>query len=123
MKTIIAGLCLLIAPITYADHLDTFSFTLKKDCSFKQYMKIVKDFNEWGKNYGYVAEIAAPLFSEDLETYYWLGRSESVEAFGKALANWMDERSNKNSVPSKLSERFSKCEEMKTRHSYNLYPK
>ena len=68
-----------------ADYLDVFDFKWNEGCDFAKYMQLVKDFNsQWASKYGYRAEIAVPVYSNDLGSWRWLGRSKTTADFGKA---------------------------------------
>ena len=101
MKKILGAILILSASASQAGHLDVISFTLDESCSFGTYLEIVDDFNEWGEAYGYQAEIAAPLFTDDMAAHYWLGRSADNETFGKAYDAWEAGQADAESVPGK----------------------
>ena len=123
MKKLIGTMLLLMASTSQAGHLDVINFKLDESCSFGTYLEIVDDFNEWGEAYGYQAEIAAPLFNESLDTYYWLGRSADNETFGKAYDAWEAGQADADSVPAKLNARFGECgEENMARRAYRTFP-
>lgn len=122
MKRILAALLALSASAAQAGHLDVISFTLKDGCSLGQYREIVEDFNDWGKVHGYQAEIAAPMFSEDMDTHYWLGRSADNEAFGKAYESWLAGQADADSVPAQLNARLGECQTNSTRRAYGTLP-
>ncbi len=123
MKKTIAAMLFLVASASQAGHLDVIAFTLNEGCSLGKYLEIVDDFNQWGKAYGYQAEIAVPTFNENLTTHYWLGRSANNEAFGKAYDVWEAAQSDPSSVPAKLGARFDECgEENMARRAYRTFP-
>jgi len=122
MKKILAALLVLSASTAQAGHLDVISFTVKDGCSLSQHREIVADFNEWGKAHGYQTEIAAPLFSDNMETHYWLGRSADNAAFGKAYDAWQSAQADASSVPSKLNARLGECQTNSTRRAYGTFP-
>lgn len=123
MKKILGAILVLSASVSQADHLDVIAFTLNEGCSLPKYLEIVDDFNQWGEAYGYQAEIAAPLFNENLDTHYWLGRSADNETFGKAYDAWEAAQSDAASVPAKLNARFDECgEEDQARRAYQTFP-
>ena len=123
MRKLIGPMLLLVASASHAGHLDVISFTLNEDCSLGTYLEIVDDFNEWGDAYGYQTEIAAPLFHDNMDTHYWLGRSASNEAFGKAYDAWETAQADSESVPAKLNARFGECGAGNdTRHAYRTFP-
>lgn len=123
MKKFIGTMLLLVASASHAGHLDVISFTLDEDCSLGTYLEIVDDFNEWGAAYGYQAEIAAPLFESNMATHYWLGRSASNEAFGKAYDAWEAAQADPDSVPARLNARFGECGAGNdSRNAYTTFP-
>lgn len=122
MKRILAAILILSASAAQAGHLDVISFTLKDDCTLGQYAQIVEDFNDWGKAHGYQAEIAAPMFSDNMETHYWLGRSADNEAFGKAYDAWQSGQADADSVPAQLNARLGECQTNSTRRAYGTFP-
>lgn len=123
MRMILLTLAVLLAPIcASADHLDVIQSKLKEGCTMDTYVAIKNDFNsQWGKGHGYVAELAMPVTSNDLVSIYWIGRTASAEAFGKAWDIWRTELADPKSVASKLNERFQKCETEVSRDSYDIY--
>jgi hypothetical protein len=77
---------------------------------------------QWGVNYGYVAELAVPLQSNDLVSIFWVGRSANAEAFGKAWDAWRDAQADPTSAAAKLQARFNACGEFnEARRSYDVY--
>ncbi|MDT8410737.1 MAG: hypothetical protein RQ741_14170 [Wenzhouxiangellaceae bacterium] len=122
MNRILAAILVLSASAAQAGHLDVISFTLKDGCSLGQYRQIVGDFNEWGKAHGYQTEIAWPMFGDDMETHYWLGRSADNAAFGKAADAWLAGQADADSVPAQLNARFGECQSNSTRRAYGTFP-
>jgi hypothetical protein len=113
---------LLLPLTTFADHLDIIQLRLKEGCSVTQYVAIMKDFNDdWAKKYGYRAELAVPLQSDDLVTIVWVGRSANAAAFGQAWDVWRDALADPESLPAKLQARFDACAVDKSRRSYDVY--
>ena len=102
-------------------HMDVIEFEMLEGCSMEKYMEIVKDFNVWGKRHGYHAKIAAPLQSNNLTSYYWLGTSKDVATFGKAYDAWRNAQSDSDSEPAKLAARFSECTKNLGRRGYTLH--
>ena len=121
MKKLLVSAMLLLPLSALGDHMDVIEFRLLEACSFPKYMEIVSDFNEWGKEYGYTAEIAVPLQSENLTNMYWLGTSANAASFGKTWDAWRDALDDPDSEPAKLSARFSDCEENLGRRGYDIY--
>ncbi len=74
------------------------------------------------KDYGYEAELAVPLQSNDLASVFWVGRTANAEAFGKAWDAWRDAQSDPASLAAKLEARFQACGQMiQARRSYDVY--
>jgi hypothetical protein len=115
-------IAVLLAPLpASAEHLDVIQAKLKEGCTLEQYVAIKNDFNEqWGKSHGYRAEIASAVQSQDLGSLFWLGRTASAEAFGKAWDTWRAELSDPKSVAGKLNARFEKCSTNEARRGYDL---
>lgn len=101
--------------------MDVIEFKMLDGCSMEKYMAIVSDFNEWGEDYGYNAQIAIPLQSSNLTSYYWLGTSKDAASFGKAWDAWRDGLADDDSGPAKLAARFAECTENVGRRSYDLF--
>jgi hypothetical protein len=121
MKRLLAAM-LLITPMTsMADHLDVIEFKLNDGCRFSNYMAIVKDFNEWGKGFGYHAEVAMPIQRGTLQSMFWIGRSANAAAFGKAWDAWRDALANADSAPAKLEARFEACSTNVSRSGFDTY--
>lgn len=121
MKKIVL-IALLTMPLpAFAEHMDVIEFKMLEGCSWNQYMEIVKDFNVWGKKYGYNATVAVPLQSNNLTSMYWLGRSADAATFGKAWDTWRDAQADPDSTPAKLAARFAKCTENLGRRGYDVY--
>jgi hypothetical protein len=123
MKKVILIALLSFPFATFADHMDVIQMQLGDGCSVAQYVAIMKDFNEqWGKDYGYSAELAVPLQSDDLVSLFWVGRTANAEAFGKAWDAWRDAQSDPTSLAAKLQARFNACgENNAARRSYDVY--
>ena len=121
MKRLLISVMLLLPLSALGGHMDVIEFKLLEGCSFSKYMEIVNDFNEWGTSYGYKAEIAVPLQSDNLTSMYWLGTSANAASFGKTWDAWRDALDDPDSEPAKLWARFSNCEENLGRHGYDIY--
>lgn len=122
MRKILMTALMFIPFVAAADHLDVIQLELKDGCSLADYRAIAADFNEqWGKKNAYHAEIAAPIQSDDMTTYYWLGRSADAASFGKAYDTWTKESAEPDSVAGKLSARFAECSVSVGRRGYVVY--
>lgn len=121
MRKMMLAALLFLPMAASADHMDVIEFKMLEGCSFEQYMEIVGDFNEWGADFGYRAQIAVPLQNENLESMYWLGTSKDAATFGKAWDTWRDAQSDPDSAPAKLSARFLACTENLGRWGYDIY--
>jgi len=123
MKKILMIALFCLPCVAWAGHLDVSPFTLQESCSLDTLIKIKDDFNKnWGKDYAYQAEIAAPLQSNDMSTIYWLGRSENAAAFGAAADVWIEGIQDPESVAGKLNARLFDClERPEARRSYLVY--
>ena len=121
MKRLLVSAMLLLPLPALGDHMDVIEFKLVEGCSFSKYMEIVSDFNEWGANYGYKAEIAVPLQSGNLTNMFWLGTSANAASFGKTWDVWRDALDDPESEPAKLRARFLDCEENLGRRGYDIY--
>ena len=121
MKRLLVSAMLLLPLPALADHMDVLEFKLLEGCSFSQFMEIVGDFNDWGKDYGYNTEIAVPLQSDNLINMFWVGTSSDAATFGKAWDAWRDARDDSDSTPAKLDARFNECAEFLNRRGYDIY--
>ena len=121
MKIILAGILFLSPMIASADHIDVFEFKFNGKCTFEKYLGVVKEFNQWGAKYDYKAEILVPIQSNNLESMYWVGRSKSAAAFGKAWDTWRNAVADPNSVESKLLARLTACGTNISRQGYDAY--
>ena len=100
-----------------ADYMDVIAIHLKEGCTVEDLVPVKDDFNEtWGSKNGYMAEWAVPLYSDDMETIYWIGRTESAQAYGAAWDTWRDNVGTEGSVEAGLWERFLECEEVPFEH-------
>ena len=90
-------------------------------CTFEKYLAIVADFNQWGATYGYSAKVAAPLQSDNLTTYFWVGETKDAAAFGAAWDAWRNDLGDAKSTPAKLWTRFQECSTNMQRRGYDVY--
>ncbi len=123
MKNLFLIVALLALPLSAgAEYMDVIQVTLDDDCSAQKYVQIKNDFNEqWGKNHGYMAEIAVPLQNDDLVSIFWVGRTANAAAFGAAWDAWRDELTDSRSIAAKLNARFQKCAGNQSRSGFDLY--
>ncbi len=122
MKKILCVALFMFPLSALADHIDVIEGQLKEGCTIQQYMAIVNDFNEkWAKNQDYKAEVLFPVYSNNLKSIYWLGRSANNAAFGAAFDQWNKDLTNPDSMASKLSARFAECSDNIGRRSYMTY--
>jgi hypothetical protein len=124
MKTLtklIVSAAMIIPFTANAAHMDVIESEFVDGCTVAKLMPIVADFNEWGAAYGYSAEIAVPLQSNNLTNYFWIGTSKNAAAFGAAWDAWRDGQADSKSVPAKLQARFDTCSINLARRSYDLF--
>lgn len=123
MKKRMLLLFALVFPLAaQADYIDVIGSKMTGACTMEKYLQIVRDFNEqWAKPYGYRAEILMPQQSEDVHTFYWVGRIANAQAFGKGLDAWNAAQSDPNSVPAKLTARFRECVVNQSRAGFMTY--
>lgn len=122
MKKLMLLFALMFPLAAQADYIDVIAWKMTGKCTMEKYLQIVKDFNEqWAKPYGYRAEILAPQQSQDVHTFYWVGRIADAQAFGKGLDAWNAAQSDPNSLPSKLIARFSECVVNESRAGFKTY--
>lgn len=115
--------CLVFLPLSVmADHIDVIEVELDDSCDLGTYLAIKNDFNsQWGKNNGYHAEVLVAIQSHNLTSLYWVGRSASAEAFGKAWDQWRNDLNDPDSVAARLWARFSDCSTNIGRRGYDVY--
>ena len=122
MKRLIIAALLLFPFGVWADHVDVIESQLNEGCSQEKYLAIVKDFNEgWGKNNGYQAEVLFPIQSNNMTSFFWVGRSANAAAFGAAYDKWTNELADANSLASSLMKRFNECSMTVGRRGYLSY--
>ena len=122
MKKLLAALLLTLPIGAFADHIDVIEVELNDGCTVATYLTIKDDFNEqWAKKYGYNAEVLVPIQAEKLTSVYWVGRSASAEAFGKAWDQWNKDLMDDDSVASKLWARLLDCSTNIDRQGYDAY--
>ncbi len=107
-----------LSPTASAEHWDVIQSKLTDGCTMQKYMAIVKDFNAYYQDKGYQAEILVPLHAEEQGSFFWIGRSASASAFGKAYDHWVMELPKEGSTVSQLSTRFQDCSDLVSRQSY-----
>ena len=80
MRKLLLTAAVLLPFSALGDHLDVIQFKLNEGCTLATYRAVVKDFNDqWGAKHAYHGEIAVPVQSPDLESYYWIGMSYAAE--------------------------------------------
>ena len=121
MKRLLISAILLLPLSAIGEHMDVIEFELKEACSFSQYMDIVSDFNKWAANYGYHAEVAVPLHSDNMTSLFWLGTSANAATFGKTSDTWRDLRGDPDSEPAKLTARIAECSKNLSRRGYKTH--
>jgi hypothetical protein len=122
MKKLLVALLLTLPIAVFADHIDVIEVELSEGCNMATYLAIKDDFNEqWAKEYGYNAEVLVPIQANKLTSIFWVGRSASAEAFGKAWDHWNAALMDDDSVASKLWARFLDCSTNIDRQGYDAY--
>ena len=120
-RLLIAGALLFASTPAYADSLDVIQTKLNAGCTAQQYGAIAKEFNaSWGKSNGYLAEVLMPVTSNDLTHVFWVGRTASAAAFGKAWDTWVKDLGDPNSTASKVNAKLSACAVNVSRDSYDV---
>ena len=119
MKKLMLLFVLAFPMASQADYLDVIGFKMNPGCTMGKYLQIVQDFrDQWAEARGYKVQILFPVQSEDLGTFFWVGRISNAEAFGKGLDAWMSAQSDPNSGPAKLMARFRECTTNQSRTGY-----
>ena len=118
---ILAALVGLAATPAQAEHWDVIGVKLNEGCSIPQYLAITRDFNQWGKAYGYSATVLTPIQDSDQATMWWIGKSANAAKFGAAWDAWRDGLADANSAPAKLQARFAACSTNTTRSGYDAW--
>jgi len=119
MKKLMMLFVLAFPMASHADYLDIIAWKLNAGCTMDKYLQIVQDFRvQWADARGYKVEILVPAQSRDLGTFFWVGRSPNVEAFGKGLDAWTTAQSDPNSGPAKLMARFRECSTSESRAGF-----
>lgn len=122
MKKALCLFLLLMPASVLADHIDVIEVKLNEGCSLSEYLAIKDDFNsKWGSKNGYRSEVFVPIQSNNLVSFYWVGRSANAAAFGKAWDTWRTDLQNPDSVAAKLWARFSACSTNVGRRGYDVY--
>ncbi|HXI86483.1 MAG TPA: hypothetical protein VNH64_03420 [Parvularculaceae bacterium] len=121
MKKILLAAVLAASTPAYAENWDVIRMQLQNNCTLPQLMTIVTDFNKWGADYGYHAQIAAPIQSQDVTSIFWVGKSADAATFGKAWDAWRDAQADAKSTPAMLNARFQKCTKNMERSGYDVY--
>ena len=120
MKKLIAAAILLAPFAASAEYVDVIELKMTK-CTLADYMTIVRDFNAWGKNHGYQAEIAVKVYHADPSTMIWLGRTANAKTAGKAWDTWRNGQADAASEPHRLAKRLMACHEVVGRRAYDTY--
>lgn len=123
MKKLLILAIFCMPAISWADHIDVIPMNLNEDCSLATYLASVADFNkDWGSKYAYNVEVFVPMHGDDMNTIYWIGRSENAATFGAAYDAWESEVTDPNSTAGKLMARFIECSEpFERRESFISY--
>lgn len=122
MKKLMLAFALMFPLASQADYVDVIAGKMTGACSMAKYLQIVRDFNEqWAAPYGYKVEILIPQQSQDVQTFFWVGRIANAEAFGKGLDAWTAAQSDPNSLPAKLMARLRECTVNQSRAGFLTY--
>ena len=122
MKKLLFALLLLLPVGAFSEHVDVIEVELNEGCSVSTYVAIKNDFNEnWGKEYGYHAEVLSPIQSNNLTSLFWVGRSANTAVFGAAWDQWSKDLADPDSLASKLLARFEECSTNIGRRAYDAY--
>lgn len=122
MKRLILTALLICPVVVSADHIDVIEGQMNEGCSPQEYLAIVNDFNEdWGKDNGYQTEIFFPVQSNNMTSFYWVGRSANAAAFGAAFDRWTSDLGDPDSLATGLMARFSECSTTLSRRGYMAY--
>jgi hypothetical protein len=122
MKTILSMILLAFPIVAFADYVDVIEYKLNDGCKFETELQIMRDFNsQWGAKYGYNAENLAPVQSQNLVSFYWVGHTKDAATFGKAWDAWRNETQDPSTVAGKLLARFAACTTNLSRRGYDVY--
>jgi hypothetical protein len=116
----ILAVVLLISPlIAAAGHLDVIAFMPNDSCTFDKVMAITRNVNHRGAKNGDVAEILAPIKSNELVQIHWAGGSKDTATFGRPWGAWRKAQADLNSAESRA--RFEARTVNTSRVGYDTY--
>ena len=106
------ALLLILGPQSVqADYVDVITNKMTGDCSMEKYLAAVEEFRGvmTSEGYSYTVEILAPVSGPDLNSVFWVGRTQDFATFGAEYTKWLTALGKSGSPESKVNAKLNKC--------------
>ena len=103
-----------------ARQVDVWGVKIKDSCSLKEWMGFSTEFNKIVSQYGMKGNIKSPVFTPDINNYYWVNYSNSGEMLQSAQAKFEDNAAKKGSPENTIQTKIYDCLTLTSRETFAI---
>ena len=103
-----------------ARQVDVWGVKIKDSCSLKEWMGFSTEFNKIVSQYGMKGNIKSPVFTPDINNYYWVNYSNSGEMLQSAQAKFEDNAAQKGSPENTIQTKIYDCLTLTSRETFAI---
>lgn len=92
-----------------AKQVDVWGVKIKDSCSLKEWMGFSEEYNNIVSQYGMKGNIKSPVFTPDINNYYWVNYSNSGTMLQSAQAKFDDNAAKKGTPENAMDSNINDC--------------
>jgi hypothetical protein len=106
-----------------AKQVDVWGAKIKDSCSLKEWMGFSTEFNKIVSQYGMKGNIKSPVFTPDINKYYWVNYSNSGEMLQSAQAQFENNAATKGTPENTIQTKIYECLTLTSRETFAIVNK
>lgn len=103
-----------------AKQVDVWGVKIKDSCSLKEWMGFSAEFNKIVSQYGMKGNIKSPVFTPDINKYYWVNYSNSGEMLQSAQAKFDKNSATKGTPENAIESKINECLTLTSRETFAI---
>ena len=103
-----------------AKQVDVWGVKIKDSCSLKEWMGFSTEFNKIVSQYGMEGNIKAPVFTPDINNYYWVNYSDSGKMLQSAQAKFEDNAAINGTPDNVIQTKIYDCLTLTSRETFAI---
>ena len=103
-----------------AKQVDVWGIKIKDSCSLKEWIGFSAEFNKIVSQYGMKGNIKSPVFTPDINKYYWVNYSYSGEMLQSAQAKFDKNSATKGTPENAIESKINECLTLTSRETFAI---